>query len=96
MIARRVERTQQILRKDDELSLAEVALRVGFSDQSRDDMSMQKFRPRFARQRGGARRWETICTDMGVVLWLQHSNIGEKDDCRSLNAPQNDASGVGV
>jgi choline dehydrogenase len=40
VIARRVERAQQILRKDDEISLAEVALRVGFSDQSRDDMSV--------------------------------------------------------
>ena len=40
MIARRVERAQQILRKDDEISLVEVALRVGFSDQSRDDMSV--------------------------------------------------------
>jgi AraC family transcriptional regulator len=34
VIARRVERAQQILRKDDEIGLAEVALRVGFSDQS--------------------------------------------------------------
>jgi choline dehydrogenase len=40
VIARRVERAQQILRKDDEISLVEVALRVGFSDQSRDDMSV--------------------------------------------------------
>lgn len=35
VIARRVERAQQILKKDDEISLAEVALQVGFSDQSR-------------------------------------------------------------
>ena len=34
VIARRVERAQQILREDDEISLAQVALRVGFSDQS--------------------------------------------------------------
>jgi AraC family transcriptional regulator len=35
LIARRVERAQHLLRKDDELGLAEVALRVGFSDQSK-------------------------------------------------------------
>lgn len=34
VIARRVERARQILREDDEISLAQVALRVGFSDQS--------------------------------------------------------------
>lgn len=34
VIARRVERAQQILRMDDEISLADVALRAGFSDQS--------------------------------------------------------------
>jgi AraC family transcriptional regulator len=35
VIARRVERAQQLLRADGELGLAEVALRVGFSDQSK-------------------------------------------------------------
>jgi AraC family transcriptional regulator len=35
VIARRVERAQHLLRKDDELELAEVALRAGFSDQSK-------------------------------------------------------------
>jgi AraC family transcriptional regulator len=35
VIARRVERAQHLLRTDDELSLAEVALRAGFSDQSK-------------------------------------------------------------
>jgi AraC family transcriptional regulator len=35
VIARRVERAQHLLRADDELGLAEVALRVGFSDQSK-------------------------------------------------------------
>jgi AraC family transcriptional regulator len=35
VIARRVERAQHLLRKDDELGLAEVALRAGFSDQSK-------------------------------------------------------------
>jgi AraC family transcriptional regulator len=35
VIARRVERAQHLLRADDELSLVEVALRVGFSDQSK-------------------------------------------------------------
>ena len=35
VIARRVERAQHLLGKDDELELAEVALRVGFSDQSK-------------------------------------------------------------
>jgi AraC family transcriptional regulator len=35
VIARRVERAQHLLRKDDELSLVEVALRAGFSDQSK-------------------------------------------------------------
>jgi AraC family transcriptional regulator len=34
VIARRVERAQQLLRGDRDLGLAEVALRVGFSDQS--------------------------------------------------------------
>jgi AraC family transcriptional regulator len=34
VIARRVERAQHLLRKDDELGLAEVAQRVGFYDQS--------------------------------------------------------------
>jgi AraC family transcriptional regulator len=35
VISRRVERAQHLLRKDEELDLAEVALRAGFSDQSR-------------------------------------------------------------
>jgi AraC family transcriptional regulator len=35
VIARRVERAQHLLRGDDELGLAEIALRVGFSDQSK-------------------------------------------------------------
>ena len=35
VIARRVERAQHLLAKHDELGLAEVALRVGFSDQSK-------------------------------------------------------------
>jgi AraC family transcriptional regulator len=35
VIARRVERAQHLLRKDDELELAEIALRAGFSDQSK-------------------------------------------------------------
>jgi AraC family transcriptional regulator len=35
VIARRVERAQHLLRADDELSIVEVALRVGFSDQSK-------------------------------------------------------------
>jgi AraC family transcriptional regulator len=35
VIARRIERAQHLLRADDELSLVEVALRVGFSDQSK-------------------------------------------------------------
>jgi AraC family transcriptional regulator len=35
VIARRVERAQHLLRKDQELSLVEVALRAGFSDQSK-------------------------------------------------------------
>jgi AraC family transcriptional regulator len=35
LIARRVERAQHLLRKDDELELAEIALRAGFSDQSK-------------------------------------------------------------
>jgi AraC family transcriptional regulator len=34
VIARRVERAQHLLRGDDELGLAQVALRVGFADQS--------------------------------------------------------------
>jgi AraC family transcriptional regulator len=34
VVARRVERAQHLLRRDDKLGLAEVALRVGFSDQS--------------------------------------------------------------
>jgi AraC family transcriptional regulator len=34
VIARRVERAQHLLRADDELGLAEIALRAGFSDQS--------------------------------------------------------------
>jgi AraC family transcriptional regulator len=34
VIARRIERAQHLLRADDEVGLAEVALRVGFSDQS--------------------------------------------------------------
>jgi AraC family transcriptional regulator len=35
VIARRIERAQHLLRRDDELGLGEVALRVGFSDQSK-------------------------------------------------------------
>jgi AraC family transcriptional regulator len=35
LIARRIERAQHLLQRDDELGLAEVALRVGFPDQSR-------------------------------------------------------------
>jgi AraC family transcriptional regulator len=35
VIARRVERAQHLLQKDDKLKLAEVALRAGFSDQSK-------------------------------------------------------------
>jgi len=35
VISRRVERAQHLLREDEELGLAEVALRAGFSDQSR-------------------------------------------------------------
>jgi AraC-like DNA-binding protein len=35
VIERRVKRAQHLLRKDDELELAEVALRAGFSDQSK-------------------------------------------------------------
>ncbi len=34
VIARRVERAKEVLRRDDEVCLSEVALRVGFSDQS--------------------------------------------------------------
>ena len=34
VIARRVERAQHLLKSDDEVSLAEVAVRVGFADQS--------------------------------------------------------------
>jgi AraC family transcriptional regulator len=35
LTARRVERAQHLLRKDDEIELAHVALRAGFSDQSK-------------------------------------------------------------
>jgi AraC family transcriptional regulator len=35
VIASRIERAQHLLRRDDELGLGEVALRVGFSDQSK-------------------------------------------------------------
>jgi AraC family transcriptional regulator len=35
LISRRIERAQHLLRARDELGLAEVALRVGFSDQSK-------------------------------------------------------------
>jgi AraC family transcriptional regulator len=35
VIARRIERAQQLLQRDDEVGLAEVALRVGFSHQSK-------------------------------------------------------------
>jgi AraC family transcriptional regulator len=35
LISRRIERAQHLLRAHDELGLAEVALRVGFSDQSK-------------------------------------------------------------
>jgi AraC family transcriptional regulator len=35
VIARRIERAQHLLQRDGELGLAEVALRVGFSDQSK-------------------------------------------------------------
>jgi AraC family transcriptional regulator len=35
LISRRIERAQHLLRKNDELQLAEVALRAGFSDQSK-------------------------------------------------------------
>jgi AraC family transcriptional regulator len=34
VIARRVEQAQQLLREEEELSLGEVAFRVGFADQS--------------------------------------------------------------
>jgi AraC family transcriptional regulator len=35
VIARRIERAQHLLQADDEVGLAEVALRVGFGDQSK-------------------------------------------------------------
>jgi AraC family transcriptional regulator len=35
VIARRIEQAQHLLQRDGELGLAEVALRVGFSDQSK-------------------------------------------------------------
>jgi len=46
VIARRVERAQHLLRANGEISLVEVALRVGFSDQS-------KFSSHFKRIVGG-------------------------------------------
>jgi AraC family transcriptional regulator len=42
VIARRVERAQHLLRADVELGLAEVALRVGFSDQSRFSLHFKR------------------------------------------------------
>jgi len=42
VIARRVERAQQLLRADGELGLAEVALRVGFSDQSKFSLHFKR------------------------------------------------------
>jgi AraC family transcriptional regulator len=42
VITRRVERAQQLLRADGELGLAEVALRVGFSDQSRFSLHFKR------------------------------------------------------
>jgi AraC family transcriptional regulator len=42
VIARRVERAQQLLRADGELGLVQVALRVGFSDQSRFSLHFKR------------------------------------------------------
>jgi AraC family transcriptional regulator len=42
VISRRVERAQHLLRKDEELGLAEVALRSGFSDQSRFSLQFKR------------------------------------------------------
>ena len=42
VIARRVELAQQLLRKDDDICLAEVALRVGFSDQSQFSLHFKR------------------------------------------------------
>ena len=42
VIARRVERAQQLLRADGELGLVEVALRVGFSDQSKFSLHFKR------------------------------------------------------
>jgi AraC family transcriptional regulator len=42
VIARRVERAQQLLRTDGELGLVEVALRVGFSDQSKFSLHFKR------------------------------------------------------
>jgi AraC family transcriptional regulator len=48
VIARRVDRAQHLLRRDGELGLAEVAFRVGFSDQP-FFLSLQADRRRHAR-----------------------------------------------
>ena len=42
VISRRVERAQHLLRKDEELGLAEVALRSRFSDQSRFSLQFKR------------------------------------------------------
>jgi AraC-like DNA-binding protein len=42
LTTRRVERAQQLLRADGELGLAEVALRVGFSDQSQFSLHFKR------------------------------------------------------
>ena len=42
VISRRVERAQHLLRNDEELGLAEVALRSGFSDQSRFSLQFKR------------------------------------------------------
>ena len=42
VISHRVERAQHLLRKDEELGLAEVALRSGFSDQSRFSLQFKR------------------------------------------------------
>jgi AraC family transcriptional regulator len=42
LTTRRVERAQQLLRADGEPGLAEVALRVGFSDQSRFSLHFKR------------------------------------------------------
>jgi AraC family transcriptional regulator len=74
VIASRVKRAEHLLRKDDELELAEVALRVGFSDQS-------KFSFHFKRLIGVTPRQFRLSAGSRQRSGIQAQQVYGADDC---------------